>query len=147
MNVILEEKVPVKLRPCFFGAILIALKKARWKKFTSQHLKNSMKNQTMCESIWPTRQVLEIKKENRKRKKRPPAHPKPHRRRDTLSQRKRNVRNHSCVPFNQEDVLKNPEKSQKQTIVHPENSGNFMKEQNVLVLLLYFVNYVILSIM
>ena len=31
VNVILEGKVPFKLRPYFFGAKLIALKKARWK--------------------------------------------------------------------------------------------------------------------
>ena len=89
-----------------------------------------MKNQKMCESIWPTWQVLEIKQENKKKKKETsPTHPKPNRRQDTLSQKRRNVRNHSCVPFNREDVLENPEMNQKPKMVHPENSGNFMKKQ------------------
>ena len=44
---------------------------------TSQHPKKLMKNQKMCESIWPTWQVVEIKKENKKSRKTPPPHPNP----------------------------------------------------------------------
>ena len=66
-------------------------------------------------------------------------HPKPNRRRDTLSLERRNVQNHSCVPFILEDVLEKPEKNHKPTMVHPENSGNFIKDQNVL----FPVNFVV----
>ena len=76
----------------------------------------------MADLAGPCNQKGEQNKEEKRDT--PPPHPKPHRRRDTLSQKRRNVRNHSCVPFNQEDVMEKPERNQKPTMVHPENSCN-----------------------
>ena len=66
-------------------------------------------------------------------------HPIPHRRQTTLSPERRNVQEHSFLTFNLENVLENPEKNQKRTMVHPENSGNFMNEQNVLFFVLHML--------
>ena len=50
------------------------------------------------------------------------------------------LRNHSCVPFNLEDVLENSKKKPNPTMVHPEDSGNFMQVQNVLLPVKFVVN-------
>ena len=65
-------------------------------------------------------------------KKHTQTHPKPHQRRDTLSLERKDVQGHSCVPFNLENVLEDPERSQKPTMVHPENFRDFIKYRKIL---------------
>ena len=95
-----------------------------------------MKNQKVCESKWPTWQVVEFKKEDAKKTTTPPpllpqSTPRATRnptRDETLSLERKDVQEHSCVPFNLENVLEDPERNQKPTMVHPENSRDLMKE-------------------
>ena len=48
--------------------------------------------------------------------------------------------NHSYVQSFPEDVLDNPKKGSNPSMLHLENSGNFMKDQNVLLSVHFNVN-------